>query len=719
MVRFLFAVTLILAVIVAGNVFLVSVMRIHLRSGTDLTVYASNSNTVTETLQSKRGYIYDKYGTIIAQDVQTYNIICILNKDRVSANGKIAYVEDPATTAKVLSQILDIDEMTIYQYLTPTDGRKQTELGTKGRNLSKETKEKIEATNLPGIEFVKSVKRSYPLGRFASYLIGFAQSDETGHTVGKMGLELFLDDALTGTDGSKTYQADKNGYILPGMKSEETAAVNGNDVVLTIDQGIQETLESSFDQTMELFEADKVWGAVMEVDTGKILAWGQSPGFDPNQLVIEDYTNYGSQMPYEAGSVMKVFTYAAAIDSGVYEPDTLVDSTPFCYAAGSNRRPYRVNCGDSRQIGRIGNASDRNWGMISYDMGLIYSSNVVTSSILANLLEPAVFESYLEKFGFFQLVESYGIAEVNGVKNFTWPADMLALTYGQGSTVTMLQLLQAYSAIFSDGTMVQPYYIEQIRSSYDTQDVLYQGETKVVGNPISESTALQVQELMYRTANSEEGTARYYQIEETEFLAKTGTSQISVAGSYNSGKTISSVMIGLPAEDPKYMIYYAFEAAYDRNAHYKTEPVRQLIQKVAQTYSLTSNLNPEIETEAETIDIQESIMPSLINHSVDYSREKLSENGVTIIELGSGNTVINQAPAAGTSVVTQQKVFLLLDSNTILMPDMTGWTRKEIVEFWSLSDTPVRFVGYGTVVSQSVPPGTTITKETEIEVTLE
>lgn len=712
-IRLLLFCTLAVSFVVAANVFLVAVGKRHLLSGTDLTAYVSNSNTVNETLISKRGYIYDKYGTILAQDVQTYNIICILNKDRLSASGKVAYVEDPVTTAKVLAQILDMDEMTIYQYLTPSDSRKQTELGTKGRNLSKEVKEKIEATNLPGIEFVKSVKRSYPMGKFASYLIGFAQSDETGHTTGKMGLELFLDEELTGIDGKKSYQADKNGYILPGMKSEETPAVNGNDVYLTLDQGIQETLESSLELTMEMFNADKAWGAVMEIDTGKILAWGQAPSFDPNTRVIDDYTNYGSQMPYEAGSVMKVFTYAAAIDHGEYDGDTLVDSSPFCYAA-KNRNPYRVSCSSGKSIGKIGNASDKQWGMISYDMGLVYSSNVVTSSIISDIIEPSVFEMYMDKFGFFKEVGSYGISETVGIKNFTWPSDKLALTYGQGSTVTMLQILQAYSAVFSDGTMVKPYFIEQISNS---DEIIYEAKTEVVDNPIREDTALKLQELMYMTANRDDGTARHYRIDETEIIAKTGTSQISIGGSYNSGKTISSVMVGLPADNPKYMVYYAFEADYDKNAHYKTEPVKQLLQKVAQTYNLTASL--ESLPNEEFSEVVETTMPSLINHSLDYSLAKLEESKAEIIVLGSGKTVINQYPEAKSTLVNSSKVILLTDSGLLQMPNMIGWSRKDVTGFWQLTDIAVRFTGYGLVSEQSIVAGTTISKEDIIEVTLQ
>ena len=357
--------------------------------------------------------------------------------------------------------------------------------------------------------------------------------------------------------------------------------------------------------------------------------------------------------------------------------------------------------------------------MIPYDMGLVYSSNVVTSSIIANLIDPSVYEHYLSKFGFFTPVESYGISEVNGVKNYKWAADKLAMTYGQGSTVTMLQILQGFSSIFSDGTMVKPYYIEQIRSSYDTQEILYQAETEVVGNPIRPDTAAKVQELMYRTANTEEGTAKHYRIDETENIAKTGTAQISKSGSYQSGKTISSVMIGLPAEDPKYMIYYAFEADYDRNAHFYTDPIKQLTRKVAQTYSLTSGIDNAIGSTIQKVEIKDEIMPSLINHSSDYSQKKLEELKLTVIELGTGSTIIAQYPEAGNPVVTGQRVFLLKDTGSMLMPDMNGWTRKELTGFWSITQIGIRMNGFGTVVTQNISPGTSITQETEIEVTLE
>lgn len=720
MLLVIFAVTLVASILIASNVFLVSVMKVHAVSNTDLSEYANTANMRTEIKKATRGYIYDRNGAIIAQDNKTYNIVCILDKKRPAKKGQIPYVDDPIKTAEVLSVLLGGDRETIYALLTKDVY--QTELGTIGRNLSREKKEEIESYNLNGIEFTASIKRSYPFGTFASNLIGFAQSDETGSTVGKMGLELILDEELSGADGSRTYQADKNGFVLPGMKMTEVSAINGNDVTLTIDQEIQESLEQAFIQTNEMFSADRVWGSVMEVDTGKILAWGQTPSFNPNELNITDYNNFGAQLPYEPGSTMKAFTWAAAIDAGLYDGKQLVYSGPYHYRI-NGMNPYRVEAGG---YGPITNAGYKNWGMVEYDYGLIYSSNSVTASLLTEVMTPEIFEDYLSRFHFFEPVNTFGMKEEVGIKRYKYPAEKITMSYGQGSTVTMLQLMQGYSAIFGDGNMVKPYFVESIRDSYDSQKIIYQGETEVVGNPISADTAYELQSILTRVINQEDGTGKHYRIPETEIMGKTGTSQIAVSGNYASGKTIVSLMAALPASDPKYMVYYAFEAGYDRNAHFKTEPIKTLLRKVAMLNNLTESVDQATQVEQATetdgatpIDIKTYEMPNLVNHTLDYSNEKLSSFSVNTYYLGSSNVVIDQFPKAGSSVSTGQKVFLLTDTGGFHMPDMTGWTRKDVVSLWDITSFAFKISGNGKVVYQNVPIDAFVTKDTEIEVALE
>ena len=715
-VRSIFLLALAVMILLAADVFFVAIEKKHLRSGTDLSAYADSDNLRTEVTKAMRGNIYASDGTVIAEDSRTYNIICILDSSRPSVGDTISYVRDKEGTAEQLSKILKIDYDTCLNYLN--QDVYQTELGTAGRNLSESVKNEIEALNLPGIEFTNSIKRVYPLGQFASNLIGFAQSDENGSVVGKMGAELYLNSYLTGTDGYRTYQADKNGYILPGMKEDTQAAVNGNDVYTTLNVSIQQALEDSFQMTEDTFGAIRIWGAVMEISTGKILAWGQYPSFDPNTLDITDYNNYGSQLPYEPGSTLKGITWSAAINEGVYNGEDTLYSGPFYYDWDENRNPYRV---DYHKDFVITNASGNNWGWITYDQGLMLSSNVAAATIETSLITPDILLEYEKKFGFFQPVRSDGMPEESGYLQFTWPGDKISLSYGQGSTVTMLQMLQAYSAIFGDGTMKRPYYIESIRDGYDSNKVLYQASTKVTGTPITEDTAKQMQALLYQVVNNDTyGTAKYYKIDETEIIGKTGTTQVASNGNYMSGYTIASLMSAMPADNPQVLVYYCFEAPYNHDAHYKTDAVKNLLSRTAIELGFASNTSAGSSSESSAGDgdavLVSGTMPNLVNHSLSYADEKLNGLDITLYTLGNGDSVIAQYPEEGESLSNGERVFLVTDTNSFTMPDLTGWTRKDVTALWQVTQFGFRLKGEGVVTSQNIAAGTTVTKGTEIEV---
>ena len=707
------------------NVFWVTMMQQHILSGESLKDYAEKANIQEKQIQATRGYIYDYNGEIIAQDIRTYNIVCILSEDRPSMNGEIAYVKDIENTASMLAGPLGMSEDEIAGYLRSgkEKGLYQTELGVKARNLSKETKDLIESYNLPGIEFTGSIQRSYPLGTFASNLIGFAQTDESGSTVGRMGLELKFDEYLGGHNGYKIYQSDKNGFILPGMKVEETPAINGNNITLTLEKTVQEALEEAFKQTEKDFEVSRVWGAVSEVDTGRILGWGQSPSFDPNVLEINEYNDYGSQLPYEAGSTIKSIAWAAAMDTGNYDGEALCNANDFFFTADQYNNPVRVNYNTGN---RITNSRWKQYGWIPYDYGLILSANTIAASLITEIMSPELYEQYMDAFGLFKKTGAVGFNEATGVKVYNWSTDKITNTYGQGSTYTTLQILQAYSAILGDGSLKVPYVIESIKDGYDSQKVLYQGGVQIGGQPISESTALQMQQLLERVVSDPKGTAKYYAIPECKVSGKTGTTQVIVDGSYESGYTINSVLLAFPAEDPKYMVYYAFEGPYDPDAHFKTEAVTTLLRKVAMYYNVIDdgNENQQHESDQQEVDVnhQQEIttytMPSCINHSWDYVNEQFSSINANVVVIGNGDRVVNQYPRAGSEVNSNTKVFLLMEASGFGMPDMSGWTRKDVTSFWELTGIDVKMDGLGRVIEQSIPPGIYVSEHDSLELKL-
>ncbi|MBR3167616.1 MAG: penicillin-binding protein [Erysipelotrichaceae bacterium] len=710
MLRFVYLFALILTIAVVINVFLVAVGKIHIRSMTRLDPYVNSVSMIRETLYGERGYVYDSDGQVVAQNVKTYDIICYLSKDRISSKNEPAYVDDPLYTSQVLAQILNGDQTEIFSLLTSNPNLYQTELGTIGRNLSQETVDRILADkNLHGIGFKESTKRVYPLGQnFSPYLIGFARSDENGKLVGKMGLEIYLDEELAGENGMHIYQADKNGYILPGMYEETIPAKNGASVYLTLNSSVNEALQTAFNGMAEINGAVEAWGAVMDIHTGKLLGYGQYPSFDPNLGDIEDYNNYGSQWTYEPGSVLKSIIYSAAIDTGVYDGHAYFDSSPFCYYANGTE-PYR-SYGSS--YGCIYNANHKSWGSIELDYGLIYSANVATSTLLTDYVGSRTFEEYLNAFGFFKPVDTDGIPENPGKKNFYYPSEKLALTYGQGSSVNMLQLLQAYSAIFGNGEMVKPYFIDRVVD--ENGEVIYRGERTVVGRPIKESTAKQMQELLARVVTDEGGTAKWYGIDEVNIMAKTGSGEIAWEGSYGSEYAIISVMQAFPAEDPQIMIYFAYIAPYDYQIHTRSAPIQELTKKV---YILTTNQRREHKEGYYTAEKTE--MQDLTGMTPDNAQAIVEDSGAVPYLIGTGTKIIDQWPKPGDDLYGGEKVFLLTRTNEFTVEDFTGWTRKEIVNYWQLSGLPITIDGYGVVVSQSVEPGTVVNSKQPITVVLQ
>lgn len=697
------------------SVFSVAIRKIHMRSHTNLTPYVESANVVSKTSQALRGIIYDRNGNVIAQDNRTYNIVCILNKQRKSGDGKPAYVEDVQHTADVLSPILGIAKDELIKKLK--QNIYQTELGIKGRNLDKATKEKIEEAKLPGIEFVDSIKRIYPNGQFATNLIGYAASNEKGNTVGKMGLELYLNDYLSGKNGEILEQRDKNGYVLPGMKQESKPAINGKNVTLTIDASIQNTLEESMRQTVSSMHAEAVWAAAMEIDTGKVIAWGQSNSFNPNTLEnIKDYANVGMQSPYEPGSTLKAFTWAAAINEGKYNGEELAEGNKWCFNSDKNNNPVRSD--EKNSYGCIYNARRHQWGMQSYDSGLIHSLNTVAATILTEKINPQIYLEYLKKFHFFQNVDTDGLPETATNLNYQYPGEKVSLSFGQGSTVTMIQLLQAYTALVGNGELVKPYFVENIKDAYDSSKIIYQAKKKIVGKAISAESAKHIQKILTHVVNDEDGSAKAYQIPDVTLMGKTGTTEVAENGSYSSGKTISSFMCALPAQKPKILVYYAFKAADNKLSHVQVEPQRALLQKIAMAYGLSGQHTQSEQRPTQSDQLIISKMPSLVNHHLDFAQKQLIDTKANVIILGNGTSVIDQYPLANQEVLSNEKVFLLSDKNQFNLPNMIGWSRKEVAALSYVSGYLIAINGNGVVKSQNIPPGTVVRAGDKIQVQL-
>lgn len=703
----------IIGVVILSNVLFTMVTQKHLRTGTNVKEYKDPDISSSNVLKAKRGTIYDRNGEVIAQDEDTYKLIAYLNKNRKGIGNKPAYVQDITKTARLLAPKLGMDEKDIVDTLTRAqkNNQYQTELGDKGKNLTKEVKESIEALELPGISFEESVKRYYPSSVFASHLIGYAQFDEEKNTmVGKMGLESALNKYLSGKDGLEVYQQDADGNLLPGTKYTKTYATDGNNVVLTLDRNVQQTLQNSLDKSVKKTAGGvRGWGIVMEVKTGKILGWASSPSFNLNSRDdIKDYVDLPSDFLYEPGSVMKGITYAAAVDSGHYPYNKTFDSDVYHFVEDSKGNIHRTNNANDQAIY---DAEQYKHGTISFDKGFVLSSNIGICELLASYMEPSIYKEYLEKFGFLKSVNTPYLSNKPGEMQFTYALEKLSTGFGQAINVNALQMAQAFSAIFNDGTMMRPYVVDRIERSNGT--VVKQYEPKVVGKPISEKTSAYIQKLMKRVVDDKDGTARMYRMEDVDIIAKTGTGQVYGKQGYDRSLYTNSIMMAAPAKNPKVMVYYAFQASDYLN--YDREPAKEVMRSALVAANITAD-KASLNEEKAYKGFRETQMPVLRNHSLSYALDKLKDTHTEQIIIGDGSEVMEQFPQPKETIISNQRVFLLSNGSRLTMPDMTGWTKKDITAFWKLTHIAVEMDGTGMVASQNIKAGKAINKDTVIQV---
>ena len=200
------------------------------------------------------------------------------------------------------------------------------------------------------------------------------------------------------------------------------------------------------------------------------------------------------------------------------------------------------------RYGTITNFDRKDWGIITYEEAFIRSSNTGTAKLVTDMGKD-IFYDYVQAFGFTTPVQPDRFLDTAGSIAYTYPIEVINTSFGQGVTVSVVQMLQAYSAILGDGSMIKPHFIDKIVD--ENNEVVYQSETEIVGNPIRPDTAKQVQNLMYGVVHNEQGSARRYNLDSVDIIAKTGTAQVVEDGKYSSENVISSVVIGFPYEDPQ------------------------------------------------------------------------------------------------------------------------------------------------------------------------
>ncbi|HET6380211.1 MAG TPA: penicillin-binding protein 2 [candidate division Zixibacteria bacterium] len=458
----------------------------------------------TEEIPAERGQITDANGVLLATTVELKSVFATPPA-----------VDDVASTAALLAPVLAMDEATLRQRLSADDPWVWLK-----RRVEPAVSDRVAALDLRGIGMLPETKRVYPVAgvapttTLAAQVLGFVNVEG----VGQYGVEASYNELLAGLPGSVTAQEDVSGHQIADSVRQLREPVDGSDLQLTIDAGLQHILESELWDAYRRNAAHGATGVIMDVETGAIRALATFPSFDANHYAETDpalFTNPAVTRQYEPGSVMKAFTIAAALDAGaITTTDTFDDD--------NNLRIANV---------RIQNA-DRYWyryghGPITAGEVLQLSNNVGAAKIGLTLGRQRLYEAF-RRFGFGSPTGVDIAGEASGVVwNPDGPngsGDLTAAqnSFGQGLSVTALQLAAGYAAIGNGGTLVTPH----VAAGWTTPDGTFHPIEHERGERIMrEETAATMVKLL--TAAVDEGIAQAATIPGYSVAGKTGTAQIA------------------------------------------------------------------------------------------------------------------------------------------------------------------------------------------------
>lgn len=673
-------------------------------AGVNIQEFTSSWFQSSDVLEGKRGTIYDSRGTQLATQTISYKLAAVLSESTGN------YVKDTKLTAEKLAPLIGMPEADILGILEAGKdaNRFQVEFGASGRSLSYSQMREIEGLELPGLIFTTSTSRTYPLGVFASYVLGHTTVDDDGNISGAMGLESSLNGVLEGRNGNIVFGVDGQGNQIPSEIKEIKEPENGNDVHLTIDATIQGFVEAALRDAEEKYNPEEMTVIAMEAKTGRILAMGTSPSFNPNLRDMTSFTNIAVESTFSPGSTMKIFTWAAAINAGVYNGDALFQSGSFYATKGG------VPIRDHNRVG---------WGSISFDEGFYRSSNVGTAVLGMQLLGPEKAMEYYEAFGLFSQTGIDLPGEAQGTTVFDVPRDQATTMFGEGSTTTAIALVQAMSAIANDGDMMKPYVVEKIVDA-TTGEVLQKTEPTVVGTPIRKETAEQMRDLLSGVVTEPMGTGRAYEIEGFDVIGKTGTAQIlNEAGTgflTGHGNHLISFLGMAPKNDPEIILYVSVKKPNLSGDQAENQPSSEIFKYVMENSLQYLDITRNITTQSteELADENSTKVSDYTNMSTESAVEEIESKGLTPIVIGDGENIVSQLPRKESSVIKGRRVFLLTDGSRTML-NIEGWSTNDVMALAELLEINIEIKGSGFVVSQSIKEGETVTVGSTLSVTFE
>ena len=546
-------------------------------------------------------------------------------------------------------------------------------------------KGKINAANF--FDYESNSNREYAKGNFASTVIGVVNADNKGET----GIEAYYDEELQGESGRILTATDVAGRVLDSSYEAYYDAVEGDGVVLTIDFEIQSYLENALNQAYDSLDCDGVYGIVMDVDTGAILALSDKPDFDLNnprvldenvntdtlkefekgtteysteysRLLYDQWSSFCVTNNYEPGSSFKIFCAAAALEEDIVNN---IDSKIYNCSSHTSVANITYHC-----------ANYKAHGSQSMTQGLMNSCNTFFIT-LGQKLGVEKYYKYFEAFGFTERTgidlanEAYSVVHK---KDKMSKVDLASTSFGQGFRISPIQLITATCAIANGGNLMVPYLVGSVVDSEG--NIISETEPTVKRKVISEDTAKKVTQMMTSVVN--DGTGRNAKIDGYAVAGKTASAQ-KLDDNAENEVYVASFVCFAPADDPEVAILVGVDNTHDgyRSGGAVAAPIAKQVMEPTLEY-----LSIERKYTAEELSKISKSTPDLIGKTVNAAKSLASNQSLKVKIVGEGDTVISQMPAASQTIPHGGVIVLYTEkdaqSKKTKVPDFTGLTVSQV-----------------------------------------
>lgn len=582
-------------------------------------------------IEADRGNIYTVDGEAIASNLTTTSLVFIPNQ-----------IKNKDLVAEKISEILDVPKSKIEEHLYKKSMMERVH--PEGRRLSYEIADKIENLHFDGVYLLKESKRYYPHNEMLSHVLGYVGIDNQGLS----GLELEYDGILTGEYGSIQYFSDAKGNNLE-RNSVYVEPEDGLDIYLTVDYGIQSSIERELDNVVLRYNPDGAWAIAMDPNTGEILGMSSRPNFNPNSYKDYDTETINRNMAiwasYEPGSTFKILTLSAAVNEG--KVDLLKDTF---YDGGSvNVDGARIKCW---KHGGHGSQTFLEVVQNSCNPGFVE---------LGNRLGKETLFDYINKFGYGKKTGIDLNGEATGILfslDKVGPVELATTAFGQGVSVTALQQVVAVSAAINGGILYKPYIVKRVAYHENGQIIKEVKPTIVRDNIVTKDTSEKVRMTLESVVSL--GTGRNAYIDGYRVGGKTGTAQKVNNGIYMQGNYIVSFIGFLPANDPKIVVYLAIDNPKGVTQYGGTvsAPIVKNIMEDAITSLNIEKQDGGTEKKYQWYDKKYYTVPNVVGKSKKEATSMLKSFSVEYS--GSGDVVVNQSPDSDSRIAEGEKVRLYL-----------------------------------------------------------